>query len=325
MRSMLVAAFAAALAVTAPTLADDHRHDRENPKFAFALIGDMPYGPGGEVKYPNVQREIDAERLAFVVHDGDFKNGSSLCDDATFYNRYDLFNRSAHPFVYLPGDNEWTDCHRVNNGAYEPLERLALLRQLFTQGEYSLGQRSIKLERQSAVPGHALYRENVRWERGEVLFVGLHVVGSNNNLGRTPSADAEYQARNAANLAWLRSAFELARQRKLRAVMLIMQANPNFELPASDPERTGFNDLIAALRAHTIEFANPVVLVHGDSHYFRIDKPLLDNAGRRLENFTRVETFGAADVHWLRATVDFRDPNVFSFEQRIVRANLAPH
>jgi len=35
-----------------------------------------------------------------------------------------------------------------------------------------------------------------------------------------------------------------------------------------------------------------VVDVHGDSHYFRVDKPLLDTLGRRLENFTGLETFG---------------------------------
>ena len=32
------------------------------------------------------------------------------------------------PLVYTPGDNEWTDCHRANNGAYNPLERLAFVR-----------------------------------------------------------------------------------------------------------------------------------------------------------------------------------------------------
>jgi hypothetical protein len=56
-----------------------------------------------------------------------------------------------------------------------------------------------------------------------------------------------------------------------------------------------------------------------------IDNLLYDAAGKRLDNFTRVETFGAADVHWLRATVDARNPNVFRFEQRIVRSNLEQH
>jgi hypothetical protein len=41
-----------------------------------------------------------------------------------------------------------------------------------------------------------------------------------------------------------------------------------------------------------VAFRRPVAYVHGDSHYMRVDKPFLDARGRRLENFTRVETFG---------------------------------
>jgi hypothetical protein len=164
----------------------------------------------------------------------------------------------------------------------------------------------------------------VRWVIGEVMFVGLHVVGSNNNLGRTPEADAEYYERNAANLAWMRDSFALATEQDLRAVMLIIQANPNFER-RNDPG-SGFKDFIDALENETLAFKKPVVLVHGDSHYFRIDKPLLGSASkRRIENLTRVETFGSPDVHWLRATVDPRDPNVFTFRQEIVEANLVEH
>ena len=33
--------------------------------------------------------------------------------------------------VLTPGDNEWTDCHRVAAGEYQPLERLAKLREVF--------------------------------------------------------------------------------------------------------------------------------------------------------------------------------------------------
>ena len=65
------------------------------------------------------------------------------------------------------------------------------------------------------------------------------------------------------------------------------------------------------------------MLVHGDSHYFRIDKPLV-RQGALIENFTRVETFGPPDVHWVRATVDPGNPMVFVFEQRIVPENVLP-
>jgi hypothetical protein len=265
-----------------------------NGGFTFGLIGDMPYGAEGDEKFPHLLADLNADRkLSFVVHDGDFKNGSSLCSDAVFMNRLDLFNQSVHPFIYVPGDNEWTDCHRANNGSYDPLERLMLLRNLFFATDETLGARRFTLERQSADPQFVQYRENVRWVVHDVLFVGLHVVGSNNNRGRTAAGDIEYSARNAANL------------------------------PATDARRSGFNDFLTALEAHTIAFGRTVVLVHGDSHYFRLDKPLVGSrSGRRIENFTRVETFGENDNHWLHASVAPGNPNVFVFDQRIVAANV---
>jgi hypothetical protein len=41
-----------------------------------------------------------------------------------------------------------------------------------------------------------------------------------------------------------------------------------------------------------------------------------------IENFTRVTTFGEYQHHWVSAKVDPRDPNVFTFHQRLVGANL---
>ena len=292
--------------------------------FSFALIGDMPYGAEGDAKFPDTLAEINADRtLSFVVHDGDIKNGSSLCSDAMFEERFDLFNSSAHPFIYVPGDNEWTDCHRANNGGYDPLERLAHLRRTFFPTDESLGKRTMTLDRQSSDPLYPDYHENVRWMVHDVLFVGLHVVGSNNNLGRNAANDLEFADRNAANLAWLHESFAIAESEGVRAVMVVIQANPNFDLPASDPRRSGFNDFLAALQSETIALGRPVVLVHGDSHYFRIDKPMIGaTSGRRVENFTRVETFGELDNHWLRVEVSPGSPNVFLFDQRIVAENL---
>jgi hypothetical protein len=287
----------------------------------------MPYGPEGEAKFPSVIADINADRrLSFVAHVGDIKNGSSLCSDAMFQNRLELFNQFLAPFILVPGDNEWTDCHRANNGAFDPIERLAFLRNIFYPTSSTLGRRTFELTRQSDDPQFALYRENVRWVIHDVLFVGLHVVGSNNNRGRTPEADLEYAARNTANLAWLRESFAIASELRLRGVMLLLQANPNFELSATDPARAGFNDTLTALQAETLAYGRPVVLVHGDSHYFRIDKPMLGTrSGRRVEHFTRVETFGENDNHWLHATVDPTSPNVFAFDQRIVAANVIVH
>lgn len=303
--------------LTSQTQKAAHANPDGNGSFTFALIGDMPYGPEGDLKFPNVIADINADRrLAFVAHDGDIKNGSSLCSNEMYFNRLDRFNEFEHPLIYIPGDNEWTDCHRANNGSYDPLERLAFLRSLFFTSDQSLGSDTMTLDRQSAA-----YPENVRWVVKNVMFAGLHVVGSNNNLGRTPSADAEYAARNAATIAWLRETFAAARRDQRKAVMLIIQANPGFDLPPA--QRPGFNDFLAVLEAETIAYGGPVVLVHGDSHYFRIDKPMIGSRSlRRVESFTRVETFGENDNHWLHVSVEPGSPNVFLFDQRIVGANV---
>ena len=74
----------------------------------------------------------------------------------------------------------------------------------------------------------------------------------------------------------------------------------------------------------------PVAYLHGDSHYFRIDKPFLNSKGQRLENFTRVETFGdnqangTNDVNWLKVLVDPASREVFAYQPQIVPANRTP-
>lgn len=293
-----------------------------NARFDFALIGDVPYNEFDATNsFPNMIAEINRARLAFVVHDGDIKAGATPCSDEVFYRCHDQFQTFRHPLIFLFGDNEWSDCGNNKTNSYDPDERLNKLRDIFTKGDRSLGRRTLRLERQSDHPRYAAFRENVRWVYGGVLFAGFNIPGSANNYGKP-----EFGPRNQANLAWLSDSFAVASRQNLRAIMLIMQANPHFDLARTNKIRAGFNDFLDALERETIRFQRPVVLVHGDSHYFRIDKPLVGTRNkRRLENFTRVETFGNPDVHWLRARVDWRDPNVFQFEQRIVQKNLLRH
>ena len=291
--------------------------------FEFALIGDLPYSAEQEAKFPNLIADINRSPSAFVVHNGDIKSGGTLCDDATFVSRQQLFQNFEMPFILIYGDNEWTDCHRQGN--YKPIERLAKLREIFSQGSQSQGKRTLTLTRQSETPQFAKYRENVRWIYHGIVFSGINMPGSNNNLGRTPEDDLEYADRNSANLAWIKECFALAKRDKSKGIMLIAQANPGFELDPTDKRRSGYNDFIAALEAQTRNFSGQVVFVHGDTHYFRIDKPLPrftdETQLPRLKNFTRVETFGSPNVHWLRAFYDPKNPNVFEFKQQIVPQN----
>lgn len=318
---------------------DFYRHDTKSGAFAFALIGDLPYSDEQEQKYDNLLADLNQQQdLKFVIHDGDFKGGSVPCDDAIYDDRLASFNASEHPLIYVFGDNEWTDCHREAAGGYDPFERLQLLREKFAdyQQPYSFGKNKLYLRRQSPA-----FPENVRWVHRGVMFVGLHIPGSNNGLQTADqyvdAAAAEYQLRNAANLAWLDEAFRIATHRHMRGLMIAIQANPWDFVPAES--LTGFEDFLVQLEQKTREFGKPVVLVHGDSHYFRIDKPLpaqlpsellgsefpfilpWDSSEPKLENFTRVETFGNPNAHWVKVSVDQNAPGVFRFEQRIVEKN----
>lgn len=296
--------------------------------FDISIFGDMPYinglpDPAPVLdSYSNLLEDINRAPAAFMIHLGDFTNGP-YCGDSIFQVRYAEFNGMSSPFVFIFGDNDWTDCGR---GGFDPLERLTKLRDVFTQGNESLGKNRMTLERQSQSPGRELFRENVRWIRGDVLFMGLHVVGSNNNWGPDSTPSAEYVTRNAATLEWVRSSFAMAKERGMRGVAIFMQANPEFNRSMVPKEYlqylNGFDEFIETLRLETVSFGGPVAVIHGDSHYFRVDKPMSDPAtGRVVTNFTRAESFGAQNHHWLRMTIDPSDPNLFRFTPMIVAKN----
>ena len=91
--------------------------------FAFALIGDMPYGAVRETPFDRLVAEVNRDNsVDFVMHAGDIKAGSERCDDDLIRRRFTQYQTFQRPFVFTPGDNEWTDCHRVNNGGYEHVD-----------------------------------------------------------------------------------------------------------------------------------------------------------------------------------------------------------
>jgi hypothetical protein len=292
----------------------------------FGLFGDTPYNRWERDSLPDLIAEMDRENLAFVVHDGDIKNGSSVCSDEALKDILGVFQNSMTPLVYVLGDNEWTDCHRKNNGSYDPTERLGKLREWFFPDDLALGQRPLKLERQSSDPTYANYRENVRWELGGALFVGMNVPGSDNNFNGTTRRGgpvAEFVERGAANRAWLAQAFSLARSKKLAGILLVIQANPGFEDANAGKPSPGYRDFLTQLREETQAFSGQVVLVHGDTHYYRIDQPMQDAITKeKVKNFTRMETMGSPFFGWVKATVDTADPQVFRFSPRFWKTPL---
>ncbi|MBL0167400.1 MAG: metallophosphoesterase [Propionivibrio sp.] len=127
----------------------------------FALIGDIPYSDYERRELPAMIDNISAEHLDLIIHVGDFKRSNERCSDETFLDRQALFNASRLPFIYVPGDNEWTDCTLPVAGDYAELERLSKLRAIFFAEPLSLWQTRIPVEQQSAA-----FPEHLRWRRG---------------------------------------------------------------------------------------------------------------------------------------------------------------
>jgi len=279
-------------------------------RLTIGLWGDIPYTAEDMARVPATIASMNAANLDFSVFDGDFKGGGP-CEDRVYDQAVSRFNQLEAPAVYVVGDNEWTDCR--DGGRDVSGERLGHLRRVMFARPDSFGMRTMALEHQS--PDNP---ENTRWQMGGVVFVGVHVVGSNNDRANP----TELAARDSADRSWLHDSFDLARRTGAVGVMVVMQADPSFEVvnPTDRSARgvDGLDPFVDALRDETIRFARPVALVHGDGHRYRLDHPLLDGSGVPVPNLVRLETFGTPDVSWVLATVDARDPQVFRFDIRRV-------
>lgn len=243
----------------------------DGAEFAFGVLGDTPYSAAEARDLDGLIERINAQELAFVVHVGDIGTSArdQACSDAWLEARRAQFAKFRHPFVLLPGDNEWTDCAKHGMDANA---RLARWRELFCV--QALG---LTLERQ---PGHC---ENVRWHASGMAYIGLNVPG-----GANPDlADA----RMAATLEWLDDSLALAEVRRASRIFVFLHADPRFE-------RVGTSDAYARLRAalatHAEWFAGRLILIHGDTHVYRDDAP--------VPGLRRLAMWGAPFVSWLRVS-----------------------
>ncbi|MBK9685888.1 MAG: hypothetical protein IPO59_22420 [Betaproteobacteria bacterium] len=117
------------------------------------------------------------------------------------------------------------------------------------------------------------------------------------------------QAREAAALVWIGATFDEAMARKGAGVVISMQANLNFELPASDQQRQGFNAVLARLAERSLAFrqasaadARRQPLISASTSWMFL--PHLPTGVSAPENFTRLENFcPRACTGWKRASM----------------------
>lgn len=343
----LLSSSAVAVAGNGHGTGPDKPDDPSSKSIEVAVIGDIPYGKTTIEKFPSRIDQINADpKVRLVVHLGDIKNGSSRCNTSYFDGIRAQFDRFADPLAYTPGDNEWTDCHRTNNGGYQPAgpqldgppvktkgpSRLDEVRRIFfPQRGRTLGQEPRAVEAQT---GQTL--ENTRWSDARTQFALIHVVGSDDDglpwfgAAETPAlkqAQADEQrVRRAAGLRWLAHTFDEAEARRDQAVVIGIQADM-FD-PAIVGDRAqyeAFEPFVRLLAERARAFDGPVLLLNGDSHAYEADRPLADptqvnnriyGVTQAVPNLQRITVDGSDNANdYLRLHVDRKDPGAFSFER----------
>jgi hypothetical protein len=116
--------------------------------------------------------DINAANVSFSIFDGDLKaGGDGPCSDSLYTTALQQLDTFERPMIWLPGDNDWTDCWGRYGPSmqpfFDPIERLNHERQLFASTYQSLGQKTLTLTRQAGYP------QTVRWTYGPVVYLGL--------------------------------------------------------------------------------------------------------------------------------------------------------
>jgi hypothetical protein len=328
---VLTVAVAAAAASAAQAKASQPR------KTTIAVFGDLPYNAAQIANFDNLSASVNADpNVSLAIHLGDIKSGSTPCSDDVYSRVRAAFDRFQDPLVFTPGDNEWTDCHRVNNGQYLPTERLALDRRtFFPHPGQTLGVHSREVETQAAQGGpFRPFVENVDWTQSGVVFATLNIPGSNNDLvpwgapWNTPAYQVvqadEVATRTNAVLAWIDEAFDSAREHHARGVALALQADM-WDATTPLTAFTGYQAIVQSIATHSRAFRKPVLMLNGDSHLFGVGNPLADpttpfnqlyGITSPVPNFTRVTVQGSTNLpsSWVKLTIDPSTPGLWGVQ-----------
>ncbi|MGA2552579.1 MAG: hypothetical protein ABSF50_20735 [Burkholderiaceae bacterium] len=298
--------------------------------FSFAVVAEAPFGAAVEPAFSDVLRAIDSSNAAFTIDLGDIKGLDEPCSDALFETRKALFDAARKPVVVLPGFNDWIACSQQTDTGFDALEWLGRLRELFDGSEVSLGQEPMTVARQSGMRRFRDYSENVRWQYGRILFVGLNVAGVNNDFRLAAGRNGEFEDRVIANRAWLERAFKIAEMHKLPGVVVAIQGDPEFQKPIRPPDRRlnrrdGYYEFKQLIRELVQHYHGEVLLLHGGVNASKGDEPLSDAQGKPIRNLVRVESFGSPNVRrWVHVEVDARKARVFSVRFEDATASAPP-
>ncbi len=341
--SMLAAGlFALAFVANQTAIAAERDHD---DKLTIAVFGDWPYSQNLLDKASQLTDSVNADRdVSLVIHVGDIHSGSMPCTSAGIlppipksnpgWNQavYYQFQQFKAPVVYTPGDNEWSDCHKSKElSSGDPFKELASVRQLFfAKPGKTLGMTEKTVYSQAqyfdpAYPDDAQFVENVMWSDKKVVFVTFNMPGGSNNDTapwtapfNNPTAQAqEASTRSAANIRWLKAAFQYADKINAKAVVIALQADmwdPEALPAVGGSGLDQYTPFVQELASLSNLFFRPVLLLNGDTHLYQADRPLANPNSPTgmihhtppVRNLLRIVVQGSTNppAEWLKLTID---------------------
>jgi len=320
---LAIALLAAGIGASSSAVAGNGTPDNPNTAdvLTLAVYGDAPYGttPTDTSEFEATPAFIDSinadPHVSLVVHVGDIHSGKQFCTEAYDRAVFGLWTAFKDPLIYTPGDNEWSDCHKLAEGGGiwnktthqidyvldasgnpvdfangDPITNLALVRSIFYPNPgVSLGGRKKEVFSQAQYfdasnhPGDSAFVENVMWVQSKVLFVTVDLPGGSNNdqdiwygaPAMSARQAAEIPARTGADLRWLDQAFDLAQHDTEIQAVVIVAQADMWDAEKGPAHQAGYEPFVQNIAQHTTAFGKPVLMLNGDSHVYRSDDPLL--------------------------------------------------
>jgi len=315
----------------------------------FAVVGDTPYTrQDSAFLWQELVPALQESDYPFIVHVGDFVAGADGCNDEKIAAwRDEIYSWKPGRTFYTPGDNEWTDCDRpkkrsdpnpgtpparrvLERNLGDPLpelDRLDLLRRTFFPAPLDLpdGWRFVSQPN---------FPENGRWIVNGIQFATVHMVSTNNGriqilMDDIQLALAQVAARDEANRVWMTLLFREARKQDAAAVVIATQAdvtNPDGEGPCVGDNLMNcdaFSLFRDQLRRLARRFGKPVLLVHGDTNPYCLDKAFGGDAAPLLWRLNVSGDYYQPAAHATEVTIAPGDKNA-PFSARTLGENKRP-
>lgn len=274
--------------------------------FSFAVVANaFRYGPDEE----GLRQALNAasgDDLAFTVAYG-IKASIEPCSDDLYLQRKALYEKTRSDVILTLGSHDWAECKR-SSGESAAIERLQQVREIFFSESVKLVDARITVVQQSTTEKFRGYSENMRWQKGPVLFATLNLPANNNHYLSAAGRNSEFEDRLVANQDWLQRLFTIAKTSKARGIVIFAEANPlarpALDQDARDYQRDGYQEMRRLLVKLSADFQGKVLVVHSG-------KPSRWASLHKLSWRGNLGELGML-TGWARITVQPARPQLFS-------------